>query len=581
MVLDRGQLVLTIGRNPISPRNDNIRRGEWSDTISYGRGRHLLKAGADALLDGIRFFSSPNFSGSYRFNSLEGFGRSLAGVPAPVDGESYLQTFSGNGMRGAMTHADSFEFAGFAQDEWRLRPNLTLNLGLRYDLQVIAKPTVKNPSPALAAAGLDTSFMPADKNNFAPRVGFAWAPLGGSRLVVRGGYGIFYAITPALMSSRQHFQNGISVQTRRFDGGVPGSAALIPAYPNTLCGAPDPSGAPPHCSAPASGASDVTIFLFDPHYVQPYTQQGSFDVEVQVQKDTAVSLGYLWVRGVHLQRTRDINLGTPTAPTNIGVANTRTVLTYQKFVLPRPIAGFDRVLVFESNANSTYHGLVLQMTKRFAQNFEFQASYTLSKVIDDVPETFAVNPGFDDFRMLSDPSNPRDDRSAGINDQRHRFVLSGVWELDYAKRFPSVAKVLLSGWEVSGILIAQSGQPYSGLVNFDLNNDGNSATDRTPGLGRDTFYLPSAVSFDPRVTRNVQLTERAKLQFMWEAFNVFNHSNITGVKTTQFSRSTSPDVCGIAGTPCLVPQNTGVSAFGVPTATSGPRIMQLSAKFVF
>ena len=585
-VLERGQLVLTIGRNPLSPRENSIRRGELSDTISYGRGCHLLKAGADALLDRIKFFASSNFSGSYRFNSLESFGSSLAGAPAPVAGESYLQTFSGNGMHGAITHPDSFEFAGFAQDEWRPRLNLTFNPGLRYDLQTMAKPLVRNPASALAAAGLDTSFIPADKTNFAPRVGFAWAPLGGSRLVVRGGYGMFYAITPAIMTSRAHFQNGISVQTRTFDGDVPGSAALIPAYPNTLCGAPDPSGAPPNCAAPAAGASDLTILLFDPRYTQPYTQQGSLGVEVQLQTKTAVSLGYLWAKGVHLQRTRDINLRTPTAPTNIGIANTRTVLTYQKFVLPRPIAGFARVLVFESNANSTYHGLVLQMTKRFAQNFEFQGSYTLSKVIDDVPETFAVNPVLDDFRMLSDPSNPHADRSAGINDQRHRFVLSGIWELDYAKRFPSVSKAILGGWELSGILTAQSGQPYSGLVNSDLNNDENSATDRAPGLGRDTFYLPTTVSFDPRVTRNVQLTERVKLQIMWEAFNVFNHANVTGVRTTQYAyvaptAATSAATCGIAGTPCLVPQNTGLSAFGTPTATSGPRIMQLSARFVF
>jgi len=118
-------------------------------------------------------------------------------------------------------------------------------------------------------------------------------------------------------------------------------------------------------------------------------------------------------------------------------------------------------------------------------------------------------------------------------------------------------------------------------VNFDLNNDGNSATDRTPGLGRNTFYLPRTVSLEPRVTRNVHLTERARLQFIWEAFNVFNHANISGVRTTQFSRSTSAAVCGIAGTPCLVPQDIGATAFGTPTATSGPRIMQLALKLLF
>src|SRR2546425_11414722 len=88
------------------------------------------------------------------------------------------------------------------------------------------------------------------------------------------------------------------------------------------------------------------------------------------------------------------------------------------------------------------------------------------------------------------------DRSAGINHQRHRFVLSGVWNLNYAQRFSGAAKQILGGWELSGILTAQSGQPYSAMVNTDLNNDSNRSTDRTPGLGRDTFYLPRSVSLD-------------------------------------------------------------------------------------
>jgi hypothetical protein len=382
------------------------------------------------------------------------------------------------------------------------------------------------------------------------------------------------------MTSRPSFQNGITVQTRTLFGGTP-AAALIPAYPNTLCGAPDLSGAPPSCAVPATGAGNPIIELFSPQYKQAYTQQGSFGIEAQLHKDLDLSVSYLVVKGTHLPRTRDINLGTPATPTNIGIAGTTTVLTYQSFTLPRPIAGFDRILEFESAANSIYHGLAVQMNKRFSHHFELSGSYTLSKVIDDVPDSFAVNPGLDDFRMLSDPSNPPADRSAGINDQRHRFVLNGIWELSYANDLPATGKAILGGWEVSGILTAQTGQPYSGLVNFDLNNDGNSATDRTPGLGRDTFYLPATISFDPRVMRTVRLTDRAKLQFVWEAFNVFNHPNVTGVRTTQFSLSTSPGICGIAGAPCLVPQNVGLSAFGTPTATSGPRIMQLSAKFIF
>ena len=244
--------------------------------------------------------------------------------------------------------------------------------------------------------------------------------------------------------------------------------------------------------------------------------------------------------------------------------------------------GFDRIIALESNASSSYHGLAMQVNKRLLHNFQFLAAYTLGKVIDDRPEPFALNPGTNaEALLLSDPSNPRADRGPGALDARHRFVLSGIWDLNYADRLRGVAKVTLGGWELSGILTVQSGFPHDGLVSFDLNNDGNPFSDRTPGQSRNTFRLPVTVSLDPRVTRNVRIAERVRLQLVWEAFNVFNRANISGVRTTQYSRSSSITVCGIAGTPCLVPQNTGATAFGTPAATSGPRIMQLAIKLVF
>ncbi len=568
-IFEGGQLVLTIGRNAFSPRENAIRRGEWSDTLSFSRGRHAFKVGANVLVDRTTFFTAVNFSGSYRFNSLESFGRSLAGMSMPLPGERYIQGFSAEGTPGARVHPNFVEFAGFVHDEWRVCPSLTFNLGLRYDIQAMSEPRVKNLSPLLAAAGLDTSFIPRDNNNFAPRFGFAWSPLLSRRLVIRGGYGLFYARTPAGMAARAHFQNGVSVQTRTFTG------ASIPLYPNTLCEPPDPSGTPPTCPAPTSGA-DI-IMPFDSGYTQPLVQQGSFGVEYELQKDLAVSATYLAVGGMHLLRWRDINLGMPTTLTTIGIAGTSTVLAFQRFTLPRPIAGFDRILLLESNANSVYHGLAVQLNKRFSHSFQLLVTYTLSKVIDDVPDPAALTPGAGDIRLLSDASNPRLDRAPSVNDERHRFVLSGLWQLNYAHSLPAPAKAILGGWEFSGILAAQSGRPYSGLANFDLNNDGNAATDRTPGLGRDTFRLPASVTLDPRLTRNLRFTERVRLQFIWEAFNVFNRANISGVRTTQFSRSTSATACGIAGTPCLVQQ----SNFGTPTATSGPRIMQFALKLLF
>ena len=182
--------------------------------------------------------------------------------------------------------------------------------------------------------------------------------------------------------------------------------------------------------------------------------------------------------------------------------------------------------------------------------------------------------------------NPRADRASGLNDQRHRFVLSGVWQLNYANDLPKAAQYVVGGWEVSSIFTAQSGQPFSGLVNFDLNNDGNSRSERTPGLGRDTFYSPGTYRVDSRFTKNFPIWESVKLQMFVEAFNIVNRFNVFNIRNTQFARSTSAAACGTTPTPCLVPQSTGNTAFRLPAATSavdlnGARIFQLGAKITF
>jgi outer membrane receptor protein involved in Fe transport len=576
-IYENGQRVLTIGRDPGSPQESPVRQFQWSDTVHHDQGSHALKLGADVFLDRVRFFTGQDFSGSYDFGSLESFGRSLSGQPRPLPGDDFTQAFSGFGEHGVITHPDFTSVAGFVEDTWRIRPTLTVNVGLRYDLQLIDKPPVRNPSTALLAAGLDTSVLPTDKHNFAPRLGIAWSP--DNRLVLRAGYGIFYALTPSVLTARAFFQNGITAQPRTFDGNS-SLASLIPAYPNNFCGPPDPSGLPPNCAPPNEGASLPTLQLFSAHYRQPYVQQGSLGLEVQASKDLTVSASYILSKGTHLQQIRDVNLG-GTDPGIIAIANTNTVLSYRAFEDLRPISGFDRILVFNSDANSIYHGLAVQANKRFSQNFQLLASYTLSKAIDNNPNVYALNPGPEASGLVQDPTHPQSDRGPGSNDQRHRFATGVVWTLNYGSSLPKVARGVLQGWELSGILTAQSGQPYSGLINFDLNNDGVFATDRTPGLGRNTFYMPASVSLDPRLIRNISIGDRAKLQIIWEAFNVLNHANITGVNNVQYTVSDLSSKCGIAPSPCLVPQNQGLSPFGTPFLSSGARIMQLAVKVTF
>jgi hypothetical protein len=582
VVRELGQTLLTVGRNSFSPRATNIHRQEYADTITWVHNQHTFKAGLDIIHDDIFNFFPGNFSGNYTFNSLENFGRSLAGAPlinvAPgAAGDNVIESFAGTGTTGPTTQPNINEYSWFLQDDWRALKSLTLNFGLRYDLQASAKPTVQNP--AAAAAGIFTDQLNTDANNFGPRFGFAWTPWTNGTVVVRGGYGMFYGRTPSIMVGTAHSNNGINVVTRTFTAAT---VPAIPAYPNNLCGAPSDT---PNCAAPVGGTSGPpVIFVFQPDYQQPAIQQANFGVEVQVAKDTSVAVGYQFVKGNHLQRTRDINLAPPTVATIPIVGG--PVVSYNLYSSTRPIAAFNRILQFEGSANSEYNGFTAQVVKRFSHNFQGTGAYTWSHVIDDAPDATAVVPVTDDAKEIYDPLNPRADRGSGVNDQRHRFVASGIWDLNYANKLPKAAQYVAGGWQISTIFTLQSGQPYSGLVNFDLNNDGNSRSERTPGIGRDTFYSPVTYRLDPRFTKTFSIWESVKLQTFVEAFNIFNHFNKFNIRNTQFSRSTSAAVCGVGVPQCLVPQSAGATAFGLPTSTSvvdldGARIFQLGAKITF
>src|SRR6266700_883889 len=577
IVRNAGQTLLNVGRNSFSPRETTIHRQQYSDTVSWTRGRHNFTFGMDILHDSILNFFPGNFSGSYTFASLEDFGRSLQGLPVTAAGNSFTEAYPGANTTGATTHPNLLQYAGFIQDDWRLGKGLTLNVGVRYDVELAAQPTVQNP--AALAFGFNTAKIPNDTNSFAPRLGFAWQPVQDKQLVVRGGYGIFFGTTPSIMYGTADSNNGINVQTLTFNASVVNP--LPASYPNVTCGPPTASAG---CPVPTGATLPApTIYEFNKNYGQPYVQQYNLGVEYELVKNLSISVGYLGVRGVNLQRTRDINEPATEVHTNIIVQDTGQVLTYNKHTGSRPFAGFGRIFEFESNANSTYNGLVFQVNKNFSNNFQMSTSYTWSHVIDDVPDATAVVPGTDDGKLAYDPNNLGLDRANGSNDVRHRFILNSIWDLNYTKGIGNrFVKTLAEGWQIAFIFNAQSGEPYSALVNTDLNNDGNSRTERVPGFGRNTFNMPAIVSLDPRVTRKINIGERVKLQLIAEAFNILNHENITGVRNTLFAVTGGQLVRQTFSTP-----NVGINAFGLPSAANingqgnVGRVLQLAAKISF
>ena len=538
---------LQLGRNNFSPRETTIKRGQFIDVMSYTRGKNNFKFGADLNFDRVFNFFPGLFTGQYTFNSYALF---ASNTPS-----TFLQNFAGAGTTGGTTHPNLNEYGLFIQDDWRVNTKLTLNLGLRYDLQDLADPTVKNPSAALAAVGLDTTTPVRDGNNFAPRFGFSYAF--DDKTVLRGGYGIFFARTPAIMLGTAHSQNGIQVT------GVNLACTTTPSNPCLTY--PAIFTAPP-----SAGGVNPSLYLFAKDYAQPYVQQGRVGVERELFANTSLSVSYLYFRGVHISRTRDINLATPVSTTLTAPDQTFTVL---RFPLTRPIPGFARISLFESTADSRYNALAMELKRRFTRGFQFITAYTFSSAKDNRPDQTMVVVGADDAKGLENNQNIRADWGRSDVDIKHRFVFSPVYEIGHVENDSAIVRQLLGNWIFSGIITLQSGFAYSALIGGDANRDGNPSTDRVPGTARNRFTTPSIYVFDARVTKTFKFGEKYSLSLLGEAFNLFNRSNIATVNTSRY---------GIANSSATALTNPSITTpFGGARTFLGERQIQLGARFRF
>jgi hypothetical protein len=329
---------------------------------------------------------------------------------------------------------------------------------------------------------------------------------------------------------------------------------LVPTYPNSFAALPTGVTLP-----------RPTIFVFDPDYENPEIHQASLGGEYALSPDLSIGASYLFVAGRRLQRSRDLNVGVPVA-TAVPVQGGGSV-GVQQFPTARPFSNFDRIIRFESTAESTYNGLTLELKKRFTGGLQASLAYTLGKVEDTVPDATAVVPNSgDDAKFASNPADFEADRAPGNNDQRHRLVLSGYWDLGYWREAQGAAKALLDGWSLSWIASVESGQPYSQVIVNDVNRDGNTRNDIVPGA-RNSETTPTRYNIDLRVARRVPLTGRVKLELIAEAFNLLNSTNITSQRNGFYTFTSG----------VLVPQ----SNFGQDLGAADARIVQLAAKLTF
>ncbi len=541
-----------IGRNNFSPRETTIKRFQLIDNQTALVGNHTVKYGVDLLFDQIFNFFPGLFSGSYSFTGGS-FNSGYLQLSAYLNGttvpSSYRQSFAGAGTTGPETHPDNNEYGFFVQDDWRISPKFTLNLGLRYDYQAIAKPPITNSNPTtiqdpntfttrttrtLPDFGYDTGFRPSDKNNFAPRIGLSYAF--DDKTVIRGGYGIYYARTPAIMTGTAHSQNGIQVVAISITCGTV-APNICPTYPNAFPSIPTGANRPA-----------ANLYLFSQDYKQPFTHQARAQFEREVYKNTTFSVQYTMFRGKDLTRTRNANLFAPVPVTASGLTFMRFQTERERFGDAvttsnsrfRPFRDYDRISLFESSAKSFYQGLSFEFNRRFANRWQFNTSYTLSRAKDDKPDQTSVVPGADDGKIAESQFDLTGEYGRSDLDVRHRFIFSPVYETGTFKYSENkVIRALLSDYVFTGIFIAQSGIAYSALVSGDPNNDGVSASDRVPGTLRNEFSTPAAYIVDMRVGRIIRFGERIRLSLFAEGFNLFNRSNVQQVFNNQFAAASA------------------------------------------
>lgn len=567
---DLGLSFITItGFSPLGDEGNNPQDSvtnvyQFLNNSSYVHGDHLFKFGADLRFSQQNAFRDVESRGRLQFSPFfqltgNALGDLLLGFPlltsvARVDNPQKIRT-------------ESYNF--FINDSYRATQRLTLNGGLRYeynsppvdadDRATIYDVATRSLVP-VGTNGVPRSGFDADKNNFAPRVGFAWSVR--DNTVLRGGYGVYYDQSPLSPAEALYFNSPY------FDNNIFFS---LPGLPLTL-NDPFPSFFPfPLPDSALAIQRDLRT---------GYMQHWNLNVERQIGSRGVLEVAYVGSKGTKLLTARDINQPQP------------SVLPPGLPFVPRPDPRFDDIDLLESRANSIYHALQARFQKRLTHGFTALASYTWSKSIDDASNFFtsAGDPNF--------PQNSFDlaaERGLSNFDVRHRFSLSYSYALPFRKPGDGVVAHLVNGWETFGIVTLQTGRPFTVALLSEIDNSGTGrsilgfgANDRpnvvgnadlsnpttsqwfntaafafpAPGTfgnaGRNILEGPGFQNVNMSILKNTHINERVNLQFRAEAFNLFNHPNFN------------------------LPDNfLGSPTFGRITSARDPRHIQFGLKLLF
>jgi Carboxypeptidase regulatory-like domain/TonB dependent receptor len=537
-------VIEAFGQSSILPRQTREHRLHLTETLSLVGGRHDWKFGGDAMFTWDYNYFPSLYGGEYLYDNIsvdpwtfEPMHGGMQITPLRAWAHDvpryYLQNF-GN----PVSHPNSNDYSAFVQDTVRLTSRLAVSLGVRYDLQTFGSKDLVN-NPLWAPSGK----MPADANNFSPRVGVAYS-IGDQRpLVVRGGFGIFYTRLPQIYESAVINNNGLTGTFLFLDNADATEHRIFPAYPNAMVAC---SRGPMECVAPDSLKPYLTsdVSAFAPNFVTPKVQQGSLSLEREIADRFAVGVSYLYVHGESLIRARDVNLPAPTEysypiydPSGEDFTNSyytvdsfSTWQTTQSMSCPfppcindvaRPVPQLSSINQFDSAATSIYHGLTASVRRRMTKGFYFRLAYTWAHAIDDGQDALVAGRPV----TVQNSYATKAERGPSVTDQRHRLSLSWIAEPRPFGRGQELLAKMFNDWKLAGVMTFGSGRPAEARVSGDPNRDDNSSNDRLPGYGRNAFVGPDYATMDLRLTRKINLRERYRLELTAESFNLFNRDN--------------------------------------------------------
>ena len=521
-----GDFPLSFGPNV--EKTQSLSNFQFGNTLNWIHGRHTVKAGVEGQWDTFDRLShgGPAWGGAYEFDSIELF---LAGTPSSFDGDA--------GEAASVIHQRLHGF--FFQDDMQVTPTLTVNLGLRYEF--VTTPTSTRPNQGTLVSLTDpeltigrTWIKNPSLKNFAPRVGLAWDVFGNQKTAVRSGFGIFYD-----QHTNYYYRQVIDNN---------------PPAPPTLSlrrNVPFPNAFDQIQNAETPPLPSLSMINYRPN--QPYRIQYNLGIQHELTPGTSVAVYYVGARAVHNgQYFSNINSRQPSGRT----ADGRLFFDRNS---PPLNPNFGVIQLRNVGGDEYYQGLQMNLQRRLAAGLQFQASYTWSRNIDNGSSVTAQTESYN-TAIQQNQFEPESERGLSAIDVRHVFSANTNYDLPAGQGWNPIARGVFGGWQVGGILTLATGHPFTPILGFDnaniltrrrgdaLRPDLAPGANNNPVLGgvrkyfddtafvlppsgtlgnlaRNTIIGPGLAQVDFSLKKRFLVTERMRLDFRTEMFNLFNHSN--------------------------------------------------------